>query len=286
MAEFAIHLYLITYFEDTLLPNALYGFISSGTLVINSFRTWYLFVILSLGVNILLAQWLGSLVDRVHKLTLIRRCIVFQKLSACLAYAVFAFLFTRQSRMLANDEGRPQSPSLFQDDLLTPMALATILVCGAVLQASNTCLTLIVERDWVTCITKGSSEDLSKINARLRRIDLLCKLCAPLSVSLISTVVSYLNGSIIMSTMTTLSMAIELGWINIVWRSIPALQTEQDRKDSVITGESEPGAATEEAGLCLHLRAPRTAKHWAAFVRLPTFLSSLSASFLYMTVLS
>lgn len=107
-------------------------------------------------VNIVLAQWLGSLVDKTSKLKLVRRCVATQKLSAFTAYATFVVMF--YWKYSVNAVEKPEPPRL----LFWP-ALGIIVLAGSVLQASNTCITIAVERDWVTCIADGDSERLSTL---------------------------------------------------------------------------------------------------------------------------
>ena len=232
--------------------------------------------------NILFAQWLGSLVDRVPKLPLVRGCVVVQKLSAFIAYGMFIAMF-----FWAGAEHHTPSWT----PALDFPALGLIIVAGAILQASNTCITIAVERDWATCIAEGSSDMLSSLNARLKRIDLLCKLLAPLLVSALSTFMLYLWAAVVMAAFQPLSLAVELFWLGVVYRSCPALARDQARKDNrqPLTNEDAEDAPLEGISCvpCLDVcGSNRNNGHWLEFTRLPIFLSSLSASFLYMTVLS
>jgi len=46
---------------------------------------------------------------------------------------------------------------------------------------------VVVERDWLVVITEGNEAARRTMNARMRRIDLFCKLLGPLAVALIAT---------------------------------------------------------------------------------------------------
>lgn len=110
-----------------------------------------------------------------------RFSIITVKLSACGAYAGSLVLFYRQR----------DQPSLQQWS--TPLGaamFALIVVCGCIQNLSGVALSVAIERDWVTVIAQASSEHLTRINTYVRRIDLLCKLLAPLFVSLLITVAS------------------------------------------------------------------------------------------------
>lgn len=43
-----------------------------------------------------------------------------------------------------------------------------------------------VERDWVVAIAENDERGLRTLNARMRRIDLVCKLCGPLFIALVN----------------------------------------------------------------------------------------------------
>ncbi|KAJ7184737.1 Ferroporti-1 [Mycena filopes] len=239
-AEFALYLYLIAYFRDTLLPSSIFGF--SMTLT-----------------GILFSRWAGSVIDKTPKLTVVRRSILIQKLSALSAYACVAGL------RFGTADSRFSFPSL---------CLFTLLViAGCTLQLSNTCISIAVERDWTTCISAGSSLTLAKLNTSLRQIDLLCKLLAPLFMSFLT--VTYDTDS-----RRFVSLAIQ-----IVYERFPILAAEQLRKE--IERRAPPPA------LPLPSDAPSNILHrafhlkdWQEFIHLPVFLSSVSISLLYLTVLS
>ena len=76
----------------------------------------------------------------------------------------------------------------------TPLAsgmFTVIVVGGCIHTISGTTISVAVERDWVTTIAGESSTDLTTLNTYMRRIDLFCKLAAPLFVSLLTSVASY-----------------------------------------------------------------------------------------------
>ena len=225
----------------------------------------------------MLSRWLGSLVDRYRKLPLIKSCILVQKLSSLGAYLSFIYLFA------VYEVNNGEYTSLFSGPNIL---LGFIVFCGCALQASTTCITIIVERDWVTCIAMGNPERLSSLNARLKRVDLFCKMVAPLFVSVLTTFMPYLWGTVCMAAVVATSMMIELVWINFVYRALPALARDQAQKDAARA--LPPGGLN--TGPLLHSWAgwlpSRAFSEWYQFLRLPVFLSSVAMSFLHMTVLS
>ena len=141
----------------------------------------------------------------------------------------------------------------------------------------------------MTCIADGSSEYLSQLNARLRRIDLLCKLLAPLFVSLLTTLMpSYFWATLGMASLIVITAVIEMSWIKAVYDGSPALAKDQSRRDAAAASMAEADTVSDDVcgmGSAQDVIS-RNVNDWRDFSRLPTFLSSISATFLYMTVLS
>ncbi|KAJ7217326.1 Ferroporti-1 [Mycena pura] len=256
-AEFALYLYLILYFKDTLLPSSIFGF--SMTLT-----------------GILFSAYAGSLVDKVPKLTVVRWSIFLQKLSALSAYACVAGLRTVIDRFSF------ASWSIF----------SLLVLSGCVLHFSNIIISIAVERDWTACISEGSSSTLAKVNKYLRQINLLCKLLAPLFVSFLTVTFDSKDGTpsvsiAVLASISALSMAFEMYWIQIVYSRFPVLAAEQLRtSERRASQQLPPPAAEPSSSLSGLLKRALNLKDWQEFVRLPVFLSSLSISLLYFTVFS
>ncbi|KAJ7157945.1 Ferroporti-1 [Mycena crocata] len=254
-AEFALYLYLIGYYKDTLLPSSIFGF--SMTLT-----------------GILFSTWTGSIVDKMPKLTVVRWSILLQKVSALSAYACVAGLRSIDSRF--------SLPAL--------SLLSFLVLCGCALQLSNTCISIAVERDWTACISAGSSLRLAKVNTYLRQINLLCKLLAPLFVSFLTVTYDSRNkrGFIsiaVLAGISALTMVFELYWIQIVYDRFPILAAEQLRKDTSRRAppDVQPVSSPRISDI---LRRTLNIGDWQEFVRLPVFMSAVSISLLYLTVLS
>ncbi|KAF7302611.1 Solute carrier family 40 protein [Mycena chlorophos] len=256
-AEFALYLYLIVFYKDTLLPSSIFGF--SMTLT-----------------GILLSRWAGRLVDKISKLKAVRYSIIVQKLSALSAYACVGSL------RLFNDRFEGASWAVF----------ALLVVSGCSLHLSNTVISIAVERDWATCIAAGSSVRLGKLNTALRQINLLCKLAAPMFVSFLTVSYDGEDGRgptslVVLGIVAALTMVFEVYWIQIVYQRFPVLEVEQQRNDASserasLSSESAP----EPRPLLDTIKHALNVQDWQEFVRLPVFLSSLSISLLYLTVLS
>ncbi|CAK5272245.1 unnamed protein product [Mycena citricolor] len=255
-AEFALYLYLIISFQDTLLPSSIFGFAMTLT-------------------GILFSGWAGSVVDLNPKLPVVWWSILAQKLSCLGAYGCVAMMRVSDSR---------ESAGFWT-------VFVTMVLFGCTLRFSNTCITIAVERDWTACISNESSVQLGQLNTYLRQINLLSKLLAPLFVSFLTvnydrdgdgTNVHSLVSVLALIALTVVTAVFELHWIRIVYDSFPSLEAEQQRKNaaSVIGMPSPSSSHGSQSSTMTHSAA------WQEFVRLPVFISSVSISLIYLTVLS
>ncbi|KZT72147.1 hypothetical protein DAEQUDRAFT_686462 [Daedalea quercina L-15889] len=264
-AEFAIYLFLITLFPDSLLPASIFGFLTTGTAIV-------------------LSGWAGHQIDIRNNLRLVRFSIVAVKISACGAYAGSLILFYR----LASDEQLTREWS-------TPLGggmFALIVISGCIQNISGVALSVAIERDWVTVIAQGSSDHLTLINTYMRRIDLLCKLLAPLFVSLLTSVTSNIIAAYCLCGVEAGCVIFELLWIDIVYRRFPSLQAAQADKEIENRRQSQLRGSRPTPDLLVNLRTNlRSYFHnnlsdWREFTQHPIFLSSISISCLYFTVLA
>ncbi|KAG8996906.1 hypothetical protein FRB94_011006 [Tulasnella sp. JGI-2019a] len=268
-AEFAFYLYLIEFFQTTLLPASLYGFFTTG-------------------IAIIFAGVVGNLADRTPKLRFVRGCIAVQKLSTTIAYISF-FLIFHTNLWNERTAGRGASASVW--------ALFTaITISGCLLKLSTVGISVAIERDWVICIAEGHDGRLTTLNTILRRIDLVSKLLAPLFVSLWTTTVSYPFSIAFLGVFGLLSMILELLWINIVYHRLPALaraQAEKDEQQRIARVVAAPTEVSRQESLMRSRLTQATrsfmrnqASDWREFTISSVFPSSLAISLLYLTVLS
>ncbi|RDX51160.1 hypothetical protein OH76DRAFT_1401935 [Lentinus brumalis] len=266
-AEFAVYLLLVTLFPDTLLPASIYGFVTTG-------------------VAIILSGWAGRLVDEHHNLSVVRTSIVIIKLAACAQYAaILALLYT---------SGHAQGPARPWSTPLTSGMFTVIVVGGCIHNIAGTTISVAVERDWVTTIAGGSSDHLTTLNTYMRRIDLFCKLVAPLFVSLLTSAASYRFAAIFLCGVEGACMSFELFWITVSYRRFPTSREAQAAREAArhdrshntqelpIEHASLPRVLVRRA----YARLKEAALDWREFAQYPIFLSSLAISWLYLTVLS
>lgn len=180
-AEFAVYLFLITSFPDSLLPASIFGFVTTAAAIVFS-------------------GWAGHQVDIRHNLGLVRTCIVVIKLAACGMYIPSLIMFYH---------GRSSTAKLW-DPPLGPAMFTAVLLCGCIHKLAEISISVSIERDWVTTISDNSPDHLTTLNTYMRRIDLLCKLLSPLFVSLLTAAISYKFAAYFLCGVEALCMFFEL----------------------------------------------------------------------------
>ncbi|GKT66957.1 iron-regulated transporter [Colletotrichum tofieldiae] len=145
-----------------------------------------------------------------------------------------------------------------------------------------------VEKDWVVILAKGNTEALATLNAQMRRIDLCCKLLAPLFISLIDGISTEV-AIIVNFAMNIASVVVEYYAIARIYDENPDLQERKSKLDAELS-QLDPNPHG----------APRCAtsgrKGWRLFKKSTSdfgfyfshraFLPSFAGSLLYLTVLS
>ncbi|KAK3376095.1 Ferroporti-1 [Lasiosphaeria ovina] len=269
--EFGAVLFLASIFPHTLLPMSVYALARSAAAIV-------------------LAQPVGACIDRGHRLKVVRASIVGQRLAVALSCAVFVALFQRRSALGA---AGPTAVSL-ETALLT---VAVVLAC--VEKLCSTVNLVAVERDWVVVITEGNAAARTDLNARMRRIDLLCKLLGPLA---ISTIAAFSVPVAIWATfgMNLASIAVEYVFIAQVYRMVPRLSREHPREQRGELELQEDGrllvldeADEQASSLVSSEHTAQVGKSGgmffsslAVYFSHPAFLPSFSLALLYLTVLS
>lgn len=126
----------------------------------------------------------GTWIDTANRLTIVRTSIVGQRIAVVGSCAIFSVLLETSVK----DERAVNG--LF--------ACTVVLACVEKLCAVMNLVS--IERDWVVVITEGDEPARRIMNARMRRIDLICKLVGPLTISLVAA------GSVPIAAYTTLAM--------------------------------------------------------------------------------
>lgn len=258
--EFGAVLFLASIFQGTLLYMSVYALVRSAS-------------------AILFAQSIGAWIDRGNRLTVVRVSIIGQRLAVAVSCAVLWLM----ERKTATGSG---SQSHIYSAMQGQFAIVVLLAC--VEKLCSVMNLVSIERDWVVVMTEGNEVVRQDLNARMRRIDLLCKLLGPLVISSIAA------ASTIIAIWATLGMNIvsvvfEYVFIAQVYnrtpalkRTPPALMSEDQRRadaDSHHTHAVQTWLKSMKANLLPLGSLP-------FYFHQPAFLPSFSLSLLYLTVLS
>ncbi|KND02039.1 uncharacterized protein SPPG_02543 [Spizellomyces punctatus DAOM BR117] len=259
MDEWATALFLSYIFPHTLLTVSLYGFLVT------------LFAIL-------FSSTVGSVVDKVPRLKAIRIFLVLQNLCIA-ASSLVLYAITLRFGLNVN---RTMTYILYSGSLLL----------GIALRLANIGEVVSVERDWVVVIAHADTSALSSMNAYLRRIDLLCKVAAPLVVSGIAEALSTPIAMLVTAGWSILTAPLQWWLIWQVYRRVPALAIPKTARESTEQRADSSAVGLTDVDPSVNHSSPVASSvrscwdQWARFFRHPVFLSSLAIAQLYMTVLS
>lgn len=264
-AEFASYLFLINLFPTTLLPSALYGFFSTL-------------------VGVLFGGNVGTLVDNPARLKVIRIIILVAKLAVTSLYAFLLILLVKypSEAALAGQTikygGHPIIWILF----------ALVVLASCVMKLSDIAMSVAIERDWVTIIASGSDARLTRLNLWLRRIDLGCKLLAPLFAGLLTSTIGNVSTVAVLGGISLGGLGFELLWINIVWKRFPVLAAATTDNPNPRQQEIQPGFTTVPSLFLGWLKdwVQTSYNDWGLFIQSPVFPSSMAISLVYFTTLS
>lgn len=173
----------------------------------------------------------------------------------------------------------------------TPLAsgLFAVVVLAACVEKLGSVMNLVaVERDWVVVMTEGNEPARRLLSARMRRIDLFCKLVGPLTISLVAA------ASTRVALWTTLGMSgasvvVEYFCIAVVYRRVPELRRRPAVwDDSVVIVPAATTSTTTDLWRGVKAVARRLLPFASLpfYFRHPAFLPSFSLAILYLTVLS
>ncbi|EGG07784.1 uncharacterized protein MELLADRAFT_35306 [Melampsora larici-populina 98AG31] len=254
-AEFAIYLFLIGVYPFDLLKPSIYGFCTTAS-------------------TIVFASSVCRLIDIWPRLYLIRVTAFVQKSTVVLAYAALLLLLSYKSQSEPNN-----------------FLYGFVIVSGCAMRVSDVCRSVAIERDWLACICHDSSGDLTRLNTLIRRLDLSCKLIAPLLVTLLSSTLGPLKTLTALASFSVAGFFFELAWIHRVWNAFPILAENNQEvrqnsdQDDVELRVGQPSSA-RRLWYWLSDGCAQFSMAWIKFVKLPIFPSSLAISLLYFTVLS
>jgi len=249
-SEFGAVIFLATIFPGTLFYTSLYALCRSAAAAI-------------------LSSWIGRLVDRTNRLNMIRHTILWQRCSVAVS-CLLLLVLSQPSKNL----------------VVTYACFAASAGLACVEKMAFIGNTVSVERDWVIVVADSISVARQDLNSSMRRIDLVCKLIAPLAVSLVDAYSTKVAICVILGQ-NMVSVVFEYFAIAQVFYAVPELahrtaSASQEGDGPLSESDSDP--ATSRGGYFEYIRD--SFQPYKDYLQNPAFLASFALSLLYLTVLS
>ncbi|KAF7825471.1 solute carrier family 40 member 2-like [Senna tora] len=269
MWEFSVGLYMINVWPDSLLFAAIYGAIESAS-------------------TALFGPIIGRMVDRLTYVKVLQLWLVTQNISFVIAGITVVALLVYTSLRFTN----------FPVFILL---VAITDICGAIGVLSTLAGTILIEREWLVVISEGQPPELlTEMNSVTRRIDLTCKLLAPVITGFIISFVSLKASSITLALWNIISVWVEYWLFMSVYRGIPALGQSSERRMArflpSLPEESEP-SSLEECNSDMEDRKQQKkidewiseipyVAAWRVYLQQEVVLPGIALALLFFTVLS
>ncbi|KAI9644897.1 hypothetical protein NHQ30_006931 [Ciborinia camelliae] len=229
-------------------------------------------------------RWVDKSPDRLRTLL---TTITANRVAVICASALWFFVVESENE---GGEGGIPLPKMVTDDLAFRDAVkifmfVPILGFGILEGLSASGNMLSMERDWVVTAAapEGKVYDLTHLNSTMRRIDLSCKLLAPILISFLISALGIKAGVVVVGGMSAASWGVEMWCARRVWRSNIRLQTRKDiRDDEVVSGIVEVRNLTEKIARGFRLYREDFSNYFSSKVWIP----SLSLSLLHLSALS
>ncbi|CAM0910301.1 unnamed protein product [Alopecurus aequalis] len=176
-------------------------------------------------------------------------------------------------------------------------------VSGALAALSTLAGTILIEREWVVVICIGHPAGaLTNTNSVIRRIDLSCKLLAPVLSGFVISFVSTQASAVALALWNVASVGLEYWLFVSVYKGVPALgenvQLRRESASAAALASSEIVAPADEeqrygqdvsdwrVGVTKHLSILPCWDSWVVYMRQDVMLPGVALAILYFTVLS
>ncbi|KAH9616963.1 hypothetical protein KSS87_001426 [Heliosperma pusillum] len=258
MWEFSVALYMINIWPDSLLLTAMYGVVESASVAL---------------LGPIVGQWVNFLTYK----KVLQIWTVTQNLSFIAAGGTVIALLTFSSLK----------------SLLFASLVAVTFLSGAVAVLSTLAGTILIEREWVVLMTEDQPPGvLSKMNSVLRRIDLVCKLCAPVVSGFIISFVSLKASALFFALWNILSVCLQYWLLSSVYNGVPALHVKDNQKREAVssdvpeTSTSPQKLVPAERGSIGCCSVFPCFGAWKVYLKQEVVLPGLALALLFLTVLS
>lgn len=256
--EFGAVIFLATVFPGTLFYASCYALFRSAAAAV-------------------LSSWIGARVDRTARLVTVRQSIIWQRLSVATSCLLLAMLVQKN-----------------QNKFVTLSLFAASVGLACLEKLAFIANTISIERDCVIVVADSLGLERQELNSVMRRIDLVCKLVAPLCISLVDGYSTEIAIWVVFGQ-NALSVVFEYFAIAQVFSAIPLLGQEKRHQAATIELGEQTTEGVESERQYLRSNVPtlgyrshiqRWLVPWQSYASNPAFLASFSLSLLYLTVLS
>ncbi|XP_068920637.1 ferroportin [Petaurus breviceps papuanus] len=280
MWHFAVSVFLVELYGNSLLLTAVYGLVVAGSVLI-------------------LGAIIGDWVDKNPRLKVAQTSLIVQNVSVIMCGVILMMVFLHKVDLL----------TMYNGWVLTSCYILIITIAN-IANLASTATGITIQRDWIVVVAGDDRSKLADMNATIRRIDQLTNILAPMAVGQIMTFGSPVIGCGFISGWNLVSMCVEYFLLWKVYQKTPALalkaspkanetelkqlnlqkDTEKAQEGSHLMGEKDSKYGYEdekEPGCASQIAEPfRTFREgWISYYNQPVFLAGMALSFLYMTVL-
>ena len=244
MWSFAVPLLLAKMFSN-LLPSSLFATISQLACVV-------------------CGGYVGHWIDRTNRIWMQQAALIVQNASVVLSFVLLILL---EASYITTEKIAPQ----WRDAKFVMLFLGAIFF-GSTAAVASMITGISITKEWIVIIQKAHPHmPLPQVNATFRRIDLICKLAAPIGFALVLQFAGLTRSLILVTCWNAISLIPESALTQIIYRRVPQL--------------SIPKVSSEQRGTKPNPFVEIVAG-WKSYFEQPIFRSSLAYVLLYLTVLS
>ncbi len=188
--EFASVVFMMELYPDTLLYAAMFGLCEAVT-------------------GIITGPSIGKYIDTHDRLITIRTALIGQDISIATASLIFYV-----------------GLSLHVQYQIRSLIYCVLVLCAAVARISSSISKVSLNKDWIVAMTQGNPQQLTPLNASVRRIDLTCSIGAPLLVGVLSAITTSTTAIAAIGIWNICSLPIEYMLAKWVYDNVTQLQNK------------------------------------------------------------
>ncbi|KAM4626879.1 ferroportin [Discoglossus pictus] len=317
MWHFAVSLFLVELYGNSLLLTAVYGLVVAGSVLLLGaiIGDWVdknprlrgknaVYGLVVAKPVLLLRAIIGDWVDKNPRLRVAQTSLIVQNASVIVCGIILMMVFLFKNHLL----------TMYQGWLLTTCYIFVITIAN-IANLASTATAITIQRDWIVVVAGGDGSKLADMNATVRRIDQLTNILAPLAVGQIMTFGSPVIGCGFIAGWNLVSMCVEYLLLWKVYQKTPALAIKSGKKADeqelkqlniqVIDTNTNNNEKPPENALLIGDKVIATVEPqkepscgekmsepfrtfrdgWVAYYNQSVFWAGMGLAFLYMTVL-